>query len=118
MNGKISSKNTILWLLILISQPLFSQIPSSGGGSARSEKNFSFMPVPYVNYDRTLGFSGGLLPLAMYNLNKKDTISPSSLSGGFGMYTSNKSWFIMQFNKLHFYEDKYRGDSGRRHRTI
>lgn len=46
--------------------------------------------------------------MAMYKLNKNDTISPSSLSGGFGMYTSNKSWFLMQFNKLHFNEDKYR----------
>lgn len=66
------------------------------------------MPIPYVNYDRTLGFSGGFVPIAMYNLNPKDTISPSSISGGFGMYTSNKSWFVMQFNKFYFKEDKYR----------
>lgn len=86
----------------------FSQIPSSGGGAERSDKNFRFMPIPYINYDRTMGFSGGFLPMAMYNLNRKDTISPSSISGGFGMYTTNKSWFIMQFNKFYFNEDRYR----------
>ncbi len=109
---KMKINQLILYFLILsidvISIPAFSQIPSNNGGKERSDKNFRFMPVPYINYDRTLGFSGGLLPMAMYNLNKKDTISPSSLSGGFGMYTSNKSWFIMQFNKFYFKEDRYR----------
>ena len=46
--------------------------------------------------------------MAMYNLNKKDTISPSSISGGFGLYTSNKSWFALLFNKFYFDEDRYR----------
>ena len=86
----------------------FSQIPSAEDGAKKSDKNFKFMPIPYINYDRTLGFSGGFLPMAMYNLSKKDTISPSSISGGFGMYTTNKSWFIMQFNKFYFHEDRYR----------
>ena len=81
---------------------------SSGGEGKRSDKDFSFMPIPYINYDRTLGLSGGFLPMAMYNLSKKDTISPSSISGGFGMYTTNKSWFLLQFNKLYFNEDLYR----------
>ena len=46
--------------------------------------------------------------MTMYNLNRNDTISPSSISGIFGMYTTNKSWFIMQFNKFYFRQDKYR----------
>jgi len=66
------------------------------------------MPIPKVNKKGTFGFSGGLLSMAMYKLNKTDSISPASVSGGFGMYTSNKSWFAMQFNKLYFNEDKYR----------
>lgn len=97
-------------IFILINcKKTYGQIPSSSGSAAKhSEKNFSFLPVPYINYDRTLGFSGGLLPLSMYNINKKDSISPSSISGGFGMYTTNKSWFLMQFNKFYFSEDRYR----------
>lgn len=85
----------------------YSQIPS-GGGAERSDKNISFMPIPYVNYNRSLGFQIGFLPMVMYNLSKKDTISPSSISGGFGMYSGNKTWFAMQFNKLYFKEDRYR----------
>ena len=108
MNINLLKLSLLILSIKLISLPVFSQIPANNGGKDRNEKNFRFIPVPYINYDRTLGFSGGLLPMAMYNLNKKDTISPSSLSGGFGMYTSNKSWFVMQFNKFYFNEDRYR----------
>lgn len=79
-----------------------------GGGAERSEKNFSFVPVPYLNYDRSLGLSIGALPMCMYNLSKKDTISPSSISGLFGMYTTNDSWFTMAFNKFYLQEDNWR----------
>jgi len=91
-------------------QHLFAQGPPSGGGGAavRSDKNFKFVPFPYINYDRSLGFAFGLLPMAMYNLSKKDTISPSSISGALGMYTTNGSWFGMLFSKNYFNEDKYR----------
>jgi outer membrane protein assembly factor BamA len=44
----------------------------------------------------------------MYNLSEKDTISPQSLTGGLLMYTTNRSWFGMVFNRTYFNEDKYR----------
>lgn len=66
------------------------------------------MPIPYLNYDRSLEFSYGLLPLAMYKLNKNDTISPSTISGGLIMGTTNGSWFGMVFSKFFFKEDTYR----------
>lgn len=103
-----------LLILFFCTTFLFFQIPKSlgqgipGGGAERSDKGFSFMPIPYINYNRSLGFTIGFLPMAMYNLSKKDTISPSSISGGLGMYTSNDSWFAMLFNKWYFKEDKYR----------
>lgn len=108
-------KSSTSFLVILIFSffliPLLAEgqiIPSKGGEKKLNDKNFSFLPIPYINYDRTLGLSGGLLPIAMYNLSKKDTISPSSMSGAFGMYTTNDSWFLLQFNKLYFKEDRYR----------
>ena len=105
------SKQFLLFAIVafsLLSSQLFAQNVSGGGKGARNEEDFTFLPLPYLSYDRSLGFQFGALPMAMYNLSKKDSISPSSISGGFAMYTTNKSYFLMQFNKLYFAEDKYR----------
>ena len=48
--------------------------------------------------------------MAMYKLNKADNISPKSLSGVSGVYTTNGSYFIALFNKFYFAEDKWRGN--------
>ena len=44
----------------------------------------------------------------MWNLNKKDTISPQSIVGAMGMYSTNKTYFAMGFGKLYFNEDRWR----------
>ncbi len=81
---------------------------SSGGDDILGEKNFAFMPIPYINYDRSLGFQVGALPMAMYKVNKEDSISPASLSGIFGMYTTNESWFGLVFQQFYLKEDNWR----------
>lgn len=93
----------------------FSVFPQSvPGGRGRSgdqseeDKNFQVVPIPYINYDRSLEFQFGALPIAMYNLNQKDSISPASISGAFGMYTTNKSWFALGFQRLYLNEDRWR----------
>jgi surface antigen Omp85-like protein len=106
-------QNTLFSLFLFISvcllpNQLLAQDISSGGNRERSDDDFKFLPLPYLSYDRSLGFQFGALPMALYNLSKKDTISPSSISGGLGMYTTNKSYFILQFNKLYLAEDRYR----------
>lgn len=108
MKNKILLTSLLTIIFLISSHLAIPQIPTGSGNAEKSDKKFSFMPIPYINYDRTLGFSGGFLPMAMYNFNRKDTISPSSISGGFGMYTTNKSWFVLQFNKFYFNEDRYR----------
>ena len=72
------------------------------GGSSRIEGKYKFMPIPYVNYDRSLGFSLGAVPMLMFNPSQKDTISPSSLVGGVGFWTTNKTWFLMGFGMFYF----------------
>ena len=79
-----------------------------GGSKGRIEGTIKFMPVPYVNYDRALGFMFGGIPMVMFNPVKKDTVSPSSLVGGLGLYTTNKTWFAMGFGMFHFDEDNWR----------
>lgn len=103
-------KHFLLFLVLIVSHFLFGQIPSggSGGSGSRIDSGFSFVPVPYINYSRSLGFGIGFLPMGMYNVNPKDTISPSSTSGLLGMYTTNGTWFGMGFTQLYIKEDKYR----------
>lgn len=108
-------KYLALIIFLSVSSILFAQEISSEAEKQELEKisywkrhNAKFAPVPYINYDRTLEFTFGALPLVMYNLSEKDTISPQSITGGLLMYATNKSWFGMVFNRTYFNEDKYR----------
>lgn len=74
----------------------------------KEEKNFKFKPVPYLNYSRTGGFEFGAVPMAMYKINKNDTISPESLSGLVGIYTTEGNWVAMFFQKFYLKEDNWR----------
>lgn len=83
-------------------------ISSGGGSGGRIEGNFKFMPIPYINYNRSIGLSFGGLPMAMFNPVKSDTISPSSIAAVLGMYSTNKTWFLMGFGALFLDEDNWR----------
>ena len=109
------SKNLFLLLFAVCCLSLsgkgFSQgLPGGGmgGESSRIEGKFKFIPLPYINYDRSVGFTVGAIPMAMFNPVEKDTLSPSSIGGLFGMYTTNKTWFTMGFTALFFDEDNWR----------
>lgn len=81
---------------------------SRGGESSRIEGKYKFMPIPYVNYDRSMGFTVGAVPMMMFNPLEKDTLSPSSLIGGVGTWSTNKTWFLMGFGMFFLDEDKWR----------
>lgn len=99
---------TIIFLLsaLTISGNIFGQ--GAPGAGEKVEDGFKFMPLPYIDYNRSLGFTLGFLPLMMYDVSKTDTISPSSLTGALGMYTTTDSWFAVVFNQWYLKEDKYR----------
>lgn len=103
--------STTFVFILATSFQLFSQALPSGGGDGSGDlgdKNFNFVPIPYINYSRSLGFAIGALPMAMYKLNPKDTISPASISGVLGMYTTNDTWFAMFFQRFYLNEDNWR----------
>ncbi|WP_149207634.1 BamA/TamA family outer membrane protein [Flavobacterium johnsoniae] len=81
---------------------------NSTKSSVEKTKNIDFNVMPYLNYNRTLDFMFGAIPMMMYKFDKTDTISPKSLSGLSAVYTTNKSYFIASFNKLYFKEDLWR----------
>ena len=66
------------------------------------------MPVPYINYDRSMGVTLGAVPMLMFNPTEKDTLSPSSLVGGVGTWSTNKTWFLMGFGMFFLDEDNWR----------
>ena len=51
-------------------------IPSGGmdGEINRIDGKFKFIPLPYLNYDRSIGFTLGAIPMAMFNPIEKDTL--------------------------------------------
>lgn len=112
-HSEFGSKFTIFRRIVVFIQliSLVSPIQSASESDTiplKKVKNSEFRIVPYIGYNRTLGLQIGVVPLAMYKISKKDTISPSSISGAAVMYTTNKSWFAFQFNKFFFDEDRYR----------
>jgi outer membrane protein assembly factor BamA len=66
------------------------------------------MPLPYVSYNRSLGWTLGALPMVMFNPVAQDTVSPSSIAGLLAMYTTNDSWFGFGFSQMFFAEDTWR----------
>ncbi len=98
-------------VLILFSINAFGQgLPKSGGSgnSDRIEGKFKFVPLPFIDYGRAEGLSLGAIPMVMMNLSEKDTISPSSTVGLLGMYSENKTWYLMGFGMFYLDEDNWR----------
>ena len=79
-----------------------------GGQGSRIEGRAKFLPIPYVNYDRSIELQGGAMPMVLFNPVPSDTASPSSLAGAFGMYSTNRTWFVSAFAKVHLAEDDWR----------
>lgn len=102
-------KNLILTVIITILFFTFSVTKGiDRGNNGRIKNDFKFLPIPYINYTRSIGFQLGALPMAQFNLSQKDTLSPSSVAGLFGMYSTNKTYFFFGFAKLYLNEDNWR----------
>lgn len=81
-------------------------VDKSEGG--RIEGRYKIVPIPYVNYNRSIGGTLGALPLVMFNPIARDTVSPSSMGGILGMYSTNKTWFVAGFARVHLSQDDWR----------
>lgn len=99
-----------LFIVLLCCSPAWTQTKSTDSIAASKSKvkNIDFNIMPYLNYNRTLEFMFGAIPMMMYKVNKADTISPKSLSGISAVYSTNKSYFIASFNKWYLKEDTWR----------
>jgi outer membrane protein assembly factor BamA len=108
--AKLARCATLVSIQVVASSALLAQGLASGGSgsSGRIDGSFKVLPIPYVNYDRSIELQGGALPMAMFNPVADDTLSPSSIAGLFGMYSTSKTWFVMGFGRLHLAEDDWR----------
>ena len=95
-------KISILILLIII------KIPLPGQDTTDTLRKAGFAAVPIVNYSNTIGASLGVMGQIFYKINRSDTISPSSYTGIFGMYTTNGSYFTAAFQQLYLRHDNWR----------
>jgi outer membrane protein assembly factor BamA len=96
---------TLLFLLLFA----FVFVNGQQSSTAKSQKQkSSIAAIPMINYNRTQGVILGALVSKYYKLNKKDTISPSSNTGVFGMYTGQKSYMVFGFSRFYFARDRWR----------
>src|SRR5690606_23155395 len=98
----------LLTVCLLISINNISAQENKRVNDSIAEKNFEFSLLPYINYNRTLGGVFVILPMMMYKINPKDSLSPKSITGASVIYSTNKSFGGFFFNKLFFDENKYR----------
>lgn len=94
----------LLFFAIVITLPSLAQKEDS----LKKEKKVDFSVMPYLSYNRNLDFMIGVIPMGMYRIDPLDTISPKSLSGMAGIYTTNGSYFVSFFNKIYLKEDQWR----------
>ncbi len=78
------------------------------GNTKEKEKRVDFSLMPYLSYNRNLKLMFGLVPMMMYKINPKDSISPKSLTGIAAITSTNGSYALAFFNKFYFKEDKWR----------
>lgn len=103
----------IAFLVCSVSVASAITFPSTNDTTQNADSSsFKFVPVPYINYNRATGFALGAVPMAMYKINKNDTVSPASMTGGVGFYTTNQTWFGLLFQQLYFNQDNWRVMAG------
>lgn len=92
----------------MIATSVFSQDDSKKDSANIKDKKVSLVGIPMINYSNSFGASFGAYGSGFYHAQKTDTVSPLSSSGVIGMYSTNKTWFAGQLNKLYFNEDRLR----------
>lgn len=92
-------------ILLLI---LCSTASILGQTEADTLKKVRFAAIPMVNYNPSFGVIVGAMGNAYYKLNASDTISPSSSTGLFGMFTTNGTYFTSAFQQFYLRKDNWR----------
>src|SRR5688572_30342739 len=91
-------------LLVLIA---FGSVNGQRSAVTKKKEENRIAAIPLINYNRTQGVILGAIAAKYYNINKTDTVSPSSYTGIFGLYTAEKSYAVFGFSRLYFAKDRW-----------
>jgi hypothetical protein len=94
-------KYLYLFLLILLCVDAYSQ-------RQKHLEKPKLMGIPIIGYNKSFGWKFGAFGAVYYPINKKDTISPPSMSGAGAMITTNGTWCAFGFTSMYYKEDLWR----------
>ena len=72
------------------------------------EEESRFVPVPIPIGNPTIGAGLAVAGLYMHPQQEGDTVSPTTISGLLGLYTSTESWAVGAFHEGFYSQDRYR----------
>ncbi len=104
MKGIYYSRKAIRVLLLILLIYPYSYILDAQ--EKKQDKNFTI--APYFNYSSTVGVGLGLVPIYSFRIGHRDSISPKSVVGAVGYYTTNKSSAFLTFGNLFLHQDDWR----------
>jgi hypothetical protein len=91
-----------------IEEEVTSRAKDSEESAGVFKKERRFVPVPIPVSDPTIGTGLAVAGLYLHPRREGDTVSPTSISGVFGMYTDTDSWMAGVFHEGFYSEDRYR----------
>jgi len=94
--------------IILIALLVICTVSCFGQFEIDTSKKVNVAAIPIINYDPAMGASFGAMSQLFHTVQKNDTISPTSSTGVFGMYSTNRSYGGIAFTRFYFNEDNWR----------
>ena len=94
--------------IILIALLVICTVSCFGQFEIDTSKKVNVAAIPIINYDPAMGASFGAMSQLFHTIQKNDTISPTSSTGVFGMYSTNRSFGGIVFTRFYFNEDNWR----------
>ena len=99
-------KLLLIAFLFSLLNVVFSQQEQAKNDSTK--KRIDFAVIPMVSFNNSFGGQIGVMANGYFDINKEDTISPTSMLGLFGSYFTNNTYFFGVISKNHFSEDRWR----------
>ena len=96
---------SIAFLLTFVS---YSQNTDSIAKPKKDPTKLQVIPFPNLSKNQVFGWGGGINVAFMYHVNKKDSVSPASMTVLQPMYFENGTWWGAVYSETYFSENKWR----------
>jgi outer membrane protein assembly factor BamA len=95
-------------LLVLFNIPLLSPLWAQTADSTLNTRSKTFVAMPLVNSNPAMKTGFGGIGMYLFPVNKDDEVSPPSVVGLTGLYSTNKSYVFALPAMFYLAEDTYR----------